>query len=176
MTDSRHVLDRIAAAVDWTGSVSPELDWDTVERDLKTSFPGDYREFMDRFPSGLFRNSLVVWNPVQNTNCLAKFTEDRDRVLMGVRMTWEAYDTFPPFPEPKGVIPFATDATGGALFWLPWSPDPDKWYVVYQSRHDPEDWTRTKRSMTAVMLEFATSRSARNILGWDMSDRSFEPY
>jgi len=40
----------------------------------------------------------------------------------------------------------------------------------------PDDWTTTRRSMTAVLLEFTTSRSTRNILGWDMSgtDRAIE--
>jgi hypothetical protein len=71
----------------------------------------------------------------------------------------------------------AFDAASGALFWIPSTPDPDKWHVVYQSRRSPDDWTKTKRSMTAVMLELATGRSERNILGWDMAseDRVFEP-
>jgi hypothetical protein len=32
--------------------------------------------------------------------------------------------------------------------------------------------------MTAVMLELATSRSERNVLGWDLAakDRGFEPF
>jgi hypothetical protein len=178
MTDSPPVVDQIAAAIGWTGSVSPKLDWEAVEQRLETPLPGDYKQFMSRFPSGMFRDTVKMWNPAKNTEHLTKFQEERDRILIGVGIAWEHYDTFPPFPEPGGVIPFAADAAGGALFWLPWTSDPGKWHVVYQSRHSPDDWTKTKRSMTAVMLELATSRGKRNILGWDMSaaGRLFEPF
>lgn len=61
----------------------------------------------------------------------------------------------------KGVIPFASDSGGGSLLWLPWTGDPDEWHVVCQSRHSPDDWIRTNRSMTEVMLELSISRSER---------------
>ncbi|PNE16959.1 hypothetical protein B1H26_18400 [Amycolatopsis sp. BJA-103] len=179
MVESRPVLDRIASAVDWKGSVLPELAWGAVEGRVGTSFPGDYKEFMSRFPSGAFRDVIRILNPIQNSEHLTLFKEEFDRNLIGVKMAREnGYDSFPPFPEPGGVIPFASDFAGGALFWLPWTSDPDKWHVVYQSRHSPDEWTRTRRPMTAVLLELATSRSTRNILGWDMAakDRSLAPF
>ncbi|WP_414942662.1 SMI1/KNR4 family protein [Amycolatopsis sp. cmx-11-51] len=179
MADSRAVVDSIAAAVGWTDTVSVALDWSVVERTLGFSLPGDYKEFMERFPSAAFRDVVTFWNPIQGVESLARFREEIDRILIGVRIGWEReYHTFPPFPEPKGAIPFASDSGGGSLLWLPWTDDPDEWHVVYQSRHSPDDWTRTKRSMTEVMLELATSRSKRNILGWDMAakERSLEPF
>ncbi|WP_081736319.1 SMI1/KNR4 family protein [Amycolatopsis orientalis] len=179
MADGRPMVDRIASAIGWEGAVSARLSWDEVEARMKTSFPRDYKEFMGKFPSGAFRDVIRILNPIQDGKFLALFEEDFDRSLVGVKMAREyGYDSFPPFPEPGGVIPFASDFAGGTLFWLPWTPDPDKWHVVYQSRHSPDDWTRTKRPMTAVMLELATSRSTRNILGWDMAakDRSLEPF
>lgn len=177
MTGHRAVVDRIADAVGWTGAVAPKCDWDHVERRMKTPFPADYKEFMARFPSCFFRDSLRIWNPIQNTEGLRRFTDDFGRILANVREGRAYYPDIPAaFPEPGGVIPFADDASGGALFWLPGKAGPEEWHVVYQSRHSPDDWTRTRRSMTAVLLEFATSRGTRNILRWDMSrtDRSIE--
>ncbi|SMD25779.1 SMI1/KNR4 family protein [Kibdelosporangium aridum] len=181
MTGPRDLVNRIAAAVGWTGSVSPELDWDVVEGRLGTRLPADYKQFMERFPSGMFRNSIRIFNPSKDAANMARFTAEFERILEWVRIVrneFADFASYPPFPEPKGVIPFAGIAAGGSLFWVPWTADPDKWHVVYQSGHSPDDWTRTRRSMTDVMLEFVTSRSTRNILGWDMSerDRSFEPF
>ncbi|OKA03876.1 SMI1/KNR4 family protein [Amycolatopsis regifaucium] len=176
MIDSGLVVDRIAVALGWDGSISPELEWEVAEEQLGTPFPADYKEFMGRFPSGVVRDVITFWNPVQSAEHLAQCKARFDGILVCARIAWErGYDSFPPFPESNGVIPFASDVEGGALFWLPWTSNPDKWHVVYQSRHSPDDWTRTKRSMASVMLELATSRSERNILGWDLSakDRSF---
>ncbi|MCR6482980.1 SMI1/KNR4 family protein [Amycolatopsis sp. OK19-0408] len=171
------VVDRIAEAVGWTGAVAPKYDWDHVEKRLKTPFPADYQAFMARFPSCFFRDSLRLWNPIQNTAGLRRFTEDFTRHLANVNEGREYYPEIPAaFPQPGGVIPFADDAAGGVLFWSPRTADPDGWHVVYQSSSLPDVWRSTRRSMTAVLLEFATSRSTRNLLRWDMSgkDRSIE--
>lgn len=173
----RAVVERIADAVGWTGAVAPRYGWDHVERRLGLVFPADYKEFMGRFPSCCFRGVLRLWNPVQNTEGLARFTDDFGRLLDGVREGREYYPEIPaPFPAPGGVIPFADDMSGGALFWVPWTADPDGWHVTRQSASLPDDWMRTRRPMTAVLLELATSRSSRNVLRWDLSgaDRSIE--
>ncbi|KOX27536.1 hypothetical protein ADK67_14080 [Saccharothrix sp. NRRL B-16348] len=176
MTDAGNVVGRTAVALDWWDRVPPELDWASVERRVGFRFPADYQEFMARFPSGIFRDVVRIHNPVQDQRSLAGFEEDLDRMLTGVEALQEYDDTYAPFPEPRGVIPFAGDLAGGSLFWLPWTPDPDRWHVVRLNRSS--HWTRTKRSMTAVMLELATSRSERNVLGWDLSakDQVFEPF
>ncbi|WP_152521383.1 SMI1/KNR4 family protein [Amycolatopsis decaplanina] len=179
IADPRLAVAAIAAALDWGGAATPEVDWGVVERRLGTLLPGDYKEFMARFPSGMFRSVIRFINPTQTKMHLRSFQQDFDQALANVRTAWEYdYDTYLPFPEPGGVIPFASDDTGGVFFRLPWTPDPDRWHVVYLSRHSPDDWTRMKRSMTAVMLELAKSQGKRNILGWDMSryERSFQPH
>ncbi|MFC0107606.1 SMI1/KNR4 family protein [Kibdelosporangium aridum] len=175
----REIVDRIAFVVGWTGSVTPQLDWDMVERQLGFRFPGDYKEFMARFPSGNYRNAIQLYNPIQDTESFAQFTDHLEGKLWGIRMARdeEGCDIYPPFPEPGGVIPFARDAEGGTLFWLPRSPNPDEWSVEHQARGNPEEWTRTKRTMTEVMLELVTSRGERNILRWNVADeRGFLPY
>ncbi|MEV1120779.1 SMI1/KNR4 family protein [Actinosynnema sp. NPDC049800] len=176
MTGPDDAVSRTAAALEWWGRVSPELDWAAVESREGFRFPADYKEFMARFPSGLFRDVVRLHNPVQDQRSLAGFEDDLDRMLTVVEELREYDDSYAPFPEPRGVIPFADDVAGGALFWLPWTSDPDHWHVVHLSRGN--HWTRTKRSMTAVMLELATSRSERNVLGWDLAakDPVFEPF
>lgn len=133
---------------------------------------------MERFPTGVFRNTVRFINPIQGGDYLDAFQADFDQDVAKVKTAWEyEYDTYLPFPEPGGVVPFASDGAGGTFFWLPWAPDPGKWHVVYLSRHSPDAWTRTKRSMTTVMLELAKSQGKRNILGWNMAryERSFNP-
>ncbi|TDV35942.1 hypothetical protein [Actinophytocola oryzae] len=178
MSDTRDAVDRAAVAVGWHGSVTPRLAWGTVERRLGTPLPGDYKEFMSRFPSGMFRDVIRLFNPVQGKEFLAEFREDFDRLLIGVEILWEEYGTYPPFPRPGGLIPFASDSSGGSLMWLPWTPDVDRWHVVHLSRNVVRGYNRTRRSMTSVMRELATSRSSRNILEWDLADtgRTFEPF
>ncbi|MFC0107632.1 SMI1/KNR4 family protein [Kibdelosporangium aridum] len=170
------VVDRIATAVGWAGSVPPELDWDTVERRLETVLPSDYKQFMSRFRSGVLCDAVRIYNPVQSDEHLANFVEEFDLKLEVARLSREECDLYEVFPEPGGVIPFASDLAGGSLFWLPRTSDPDEWHVVYQSRDSPEDWTTTELSMTAVMLELVTSQGTDNILGWEITERSFVPF
>lgn len=170
------VIDRIAAAAGWAGSVSPELDWDTVERRLETAFPVDYKQFMSRFPSGLLSDSVAIYNPVQSDDHLSRFVREFNRMLEVVRLSREEFELYEAFPEPGGVIPFASDVAGGSFFWLPRTSDPDEWPVVYQSRDSPDDWTTTDQSMTEVLLELVTSQDESNILRWEITDRSFEPF
>ncbi|TQM84931.1 hypothetical protein FHX81_7397 [Saccharothrix saharensis] len=176
MAGAKDVVDRTAGALGWAGSVSPELDWAAVEGWVGTALPADYKEFMSRFPSGVFRDVVRILNPVQDRRWSAAFRSDADSMLIGVRSLWEEEGGYPPFPEPGGLIPFAGDVAGGSLCWLPWTADPDEWHVVHLSRSSYR--TRTRRSMTAVMRELATSRSERNVLGWDLADteRTFEPF
>ncbi|RSM85779.1 SMI1/KNR4 family protein [Kibdelosporangium aridum] len=171
-----HVVDRIAAAVGWAGSVSPELDWDTVERRLQTVLPSDYKQFMSRFPAGVLSDSVRIHNPVQSDAQLASFVDEFDLKLEVARLSRAEYDLYEVFPAPGGVIPFAADVAGGSFFWLPRTSDPDEWHVVYQSRDSPDDWTTTELSMTAVLLQLVTSQGTDNILGWEMTERSFEPF
>ncbi|RSN60628.1 hypothetical protein DMH01_15140 [Amycolatopsis sp. WAC 04182] len=178
VADPNLAVDAIAAALDWGGAATHKVDWGVVELHLGTSLPGDYKEFMARFPSGMLRGVISFVNPAQSTRHLRSFQRDFDQALANVRSACAYdYDTYLPFPEPGGVIPFASDDTGGVFFWLPWTPDPDRWHVVYLSRHSPDAWTRTRRSMTTVMLELAKSQGRRNILGWNMAryERSFNP-
>jgi hypothetical protein len=178
LTEVRDVVEHTAAALDWAGSVTAELDWETVEGRLETPLPDDFKQFAARFPSGMFRDAVRFFNPVQSDEFLTHFKDASDRILMGAELMWEEFGTYPPFPRPGGVIPFAAESSGGALLWLPWTPDPDEWHVVHLSSNTAKGYTRTKRSMTAVMLELATSRSERNVLGWDLAtvDRSFKPF
>ncbi|MCE7010233.1 SMI1/KNR4 family protein [Kibdelosporangium philippinense] len=179
MADYREIVDRIALVVGWTDSVSPAFDWATVEHDLGFQFPGDYKEFMARFPSGQFRNSIELYNPVQDVGSLAEFKRHFERKLNALRVVREGRedDMHPPFPEPDGVVPFADDAEGGTLFWVPRSPNPDEWSVEHQARGNPAEWTRTKPTMTGVLLELVTSRGERNIMHWDVSRHpGFLPY
>ncbi|KFZ76978.1 hypothetical protein ED92_38300 [Amycolatopsis sp. MJM2582] len=92
-------MDAIASALDWAGSAAPGVDWDVVERHLKTPLPADYKEFMARFPSGIFRNAVRFINPVQGSEYLDAFQADFDQDLANVKTAWEnEYDTYLPFP------------------------------------------------------------------------------
>ncbi|MFE2753599.1 hypothetical protein ACFXGA_16550 [Actinosynnema sp. NPDC059335] len=178
MSAVRDLVDETASALGWSGSVTPRVGWEEVERRLRTPLPADYKRFMARFPSGLLRDVLRIFNLVQSRTSLTRVVQDFEPAREVVGRHRDEFDSYPPFPEPGGVVPFADDTAGGLLGWLPWTPDPDRWHVVRLSGNPVAGWTRTRRSMTAVVRELATSRSDRNVLGWDLAarDRVFEPF
>ncbi|WP_116199898.1 hypothetical protein [Amycolatopsis circi] len=57
-------IEEIVEITGWTGGIQPGRDWSTVEQDLGTVLPDDYKELFSRFPSGAFRDAIVVANPI----------------------------------------------------------------------------------------------------------------
>ncbi|MGW6442937.1 SMI1/KNR4 family protein [Lentzea sp. NPDC055074] len=151
------------------GDFRPELDWKRVEREFGVRFPSDYRALMERFPSGCFRESVEVQNPVENAEELAHYRD---------RNAWqtETYadesngylDEVPyrMFPEPGGLFLWGHNDAAGTFWWITDSDDPDTWRVAHCNR---DDWWEHPGPMSRVLHEILVSTGVDNLVRWDMS-------
>ncbi|QXV57835.1 SMI1/KNR4 family protein [Amycolatopsis sp. TNS106] len=169
----RSYVDEICELVGWRpGDFVPGTDWATVERELGTPLPGDYKELLTRFPSGGFRGVISFSNPAEsveacanvkneNADLLEIFGDEDLEYLRGV--------PYRLFPEPGGIYPWGTNGAGGSFWWVPGSADPDEWAVAYNDR---DRWHEEHSGpMTKVLLELLVSTGEDNILGWDMAGK-----
>lgn len=104
--------------------------WESVEAELRTSLPQDYKDFARLYGSGYFLEFLGISIPrSQNPNvCLVRYVRE-------VCATFSQDEELPYalWPEPGGIIPFGGTDNGDYLFWLP-RDGPAEWGVVVWDR------------------------------------------
>ncbi|ANN18291.1 hypothetical protein SD37_23395 [Amycolatopsis orientalis] len=176
----RSYVDEICELVGWRpGHFRPELDWATVERELGTPLPGDYKELLTRFPSGGFRDVITVSNPCQSAEDCASVKDENAQLLeiFGDEDLGYLRDVpYRLFPEPGGLYPWGDNGAGGTFWWITGPADPDEWQVAYNNR---DAWHGVHPGpMTRVIRDLLVSTGEDNLLGWDMAGKpvSFAGY
>ena len=107
--------------------------WESVEAELGTALPPDYKDFVRLYGNGHFMQFLGVSVP--------RSLNPNTRLELSVPRTCEMFrafddrDEFPyPFwPAPGGLVPFGGTDDGDELFWLSRGA-PSKWVVVVWDR------------------------------------------
>jgi hypothetical protein len=111
-------------------------DWDSVEDQLRTKLPEDYKGFIQSFGTGTINEFLCVLNPFSANQCV--------NLLVQIHIVLDAFQTsktgFPQYyedevyPAPGGLLPFGITDNGEILYWKT-SGIPENWtIVVYESR------------------------------------------
>ncbi|WP_409186006.1 SMI1/KNR4 family protein [Amycolatopsis sp. VS8301801F10] len=172
-TGSSRLLDMIVEAVQWHGRVQPARTWQTVEDDIGTKLPDDYKELFSRFPSGSFRDVITVINPIDSRtnydNFIEKETFEIIKMLDEYRNVYLSDVDYRLFPEKGGLLPWGGDGEGGMFFWLTDSEDPNQWRVARYGQ-SMDEWREHDGPMTQVIWEVLTSADDENIFGWSLED------
>src|SRR5262249_53312238 len=113
-----------------------DRSWQDVQTDLARKLPADYKQFIDLYGSGLINGQIFVFNfrdtklferPLPEELCGEhSFIQgyERDRAMGGHDWPYAMY------PEPGGLLPFATLFEIDTLNWATHGP-PNRWDVVY---------------------------------------------
>jgi hypothetical protein len=136
----------------WNGC--PEL-WLEVEKQLGTSLPSDYKEFIENYGAGGFYNFLGIKSP---------FTPKYDLISRNKKSKeyFHSQDIFPVFPDPGGLLYCGGDENGDYLFWLT-KGIPDEWPVVYAT-DDFLEWQIYKLSITDFLCYWLTGKADPNFI------------
>lgn len=139
-----------AAPVDATG------DWPAV------ALPSDYRDLVTRYGYGEFNDEVVLLVPFGECTLLGYGVDqlDADREL---RADFGDEDyPYPLYPEPGGLMVWATTSNGARLCWLT-AGEPDGWPVVvweprgaYYERHE--------LGAVALLTDWLSGRLASDLL------------
>ena len=112
-----------------------DRSWEQVEKEIGTQLPADYKEFIDRFGSGVLCKFVNVWN-IRDPSI---FIGDLLEVLCGEVGMMQSYQRsrsaaqaeWPPmYPEQGGLLPFATMIDVNNVAWVT-AGSPSKWDVLY---------------------------------------------
>ncbi|WP_406279552.1 SMI1/KNR4 family protein [Embleya sp. NBC_00896] len=132
-------------------------DWPSIERDLGTALPHDYRCLADRYRSTLRldnfigialpragKEDLFVHNVRDQLANLAMFAEDGDA------------GGYSAFPVPDGLLPWGESIEGDTFYWHT-AGNPDEWSVVVNTSYD--GWYPYPESAVGFLVRFFGRRA-----------------
>jgi hypothetical protein len=130
--------------------------WVSVESELGTTLPDDYKAFIESFGTGTIDEFVVVFNPFSRN----KFVNllERGRVeLQAYRQLKGGHYVHEVFPSPGGLLPFASTDNGNVFYWKT-SGSPNWWTVVVYEARGPKYY-----EFKGGMAEFLTAVLTRAV-------------
>lgn len=112
--------------------------WERLFEELGTRLPAAYVALMDRYGAGCWGDWLRFHTPLRTDGGFRRLAEQDAEAYRGAIGGWRAEDPFPVWPEPGGLLAFATSNDADVLGWLTEGPDPDAWPLVVWPRHAPQ--------------------------------------
>lgn len=136
--------------------------WQSVEEELGLVLPDDYKRFIDHYGSGCICAadaefaSIVTYNLRSVSNAVAwvsaagrRYTDDRQA----------GYEhTFPSYPEPGGLLPWATTPEGDFFNWRTVG-EANNWDVVFYQCSCAEMVLLEGHAFSRVLVDLLMQRS-----------------
>ncbi|MEV6052673.1 hypothetical protein [Streptomyces sp. NPDC052107] len=160
MTDDVLRVEELEAALPamtrWRVPGGRNVDWAALEEGLGTALPSDFRALAEAYPVLVIDDFLSVSVPRPGTEELWASEAKEDEVLQDL---YDMGDTegYVPFPQPGGLIGWASSYSGDDFYWKTSPADPDAWPVVV--RTDNAEWFE----FPAGAVEFLTGVYGRTI-------------
>jgi hypothetical protein len=121
-------------------------DFARVEGELGLALPEDYKRLILAYGSGQWQRFWVILNPFAENEYINLLVQCQNRrpkkwsMLDAERVVREAEGgryPHPIYPEPGGILPWASTDNGGRFFWLT-KGGADEWATVYYADRSPE--------------------------------------
>lgn len=110
--------------------------WEWLYERLGTRLPTEYVTLMEAYGGGCWTQWLNFDAPLETGRF--GLVEEATRVCDGYRSLRASHPQFQPlavWPEPGGLLPFASSIDGDQLGWLTEGPTPDDWSLIVYPRH-----------------------------------------
>ena len=130
--------------------------WQGVEARIGTALPDDYKAFIERLGTGRIDDFLWVFNPFSDNTHL-NLVEQIAPQLENLRVLEKEFNERLPyalFPDPGGLLPFASTDNGDVLFWRTVGT-PNHWTVVVNEARAPE-YEEFASNMTDFLFNILT--------------------
>jgi hypothetical protein len=122
--------------------------WEKIDQRLGVTLPQDYKDFVDRYGTGTFNDSITLFNPFAGNESLNLFHtlethhKATQMAQLVVESSWTAIQPFELYPARHGLLPWgATDNYEKNFFWLV-NGSPKNWATVFYNLRngDYEVW------------------------------------
>jgi hypothetical protein len=145
-------LDRIARLIGPPFGFVPPVDWDDVQARLGMPLPTDFRAFAAAYGPIELGEYLSIWSPAGSE------VPYQVRNVGWLRTNRDFNPGTAPYrfwPEPRGLLRWATSRAGDSFFWDPsGSDDPDTWPVIAHFAY--HRWHRFDLTMTDLVAAMVT--------------------
>ncbi|MDX8149819.1 hypothetical protein SK854_47400 [Lentzea sp. BCCO 10_0061] len=129
----------------WEPKREPELSWGDAEEHVGFAFPGDYKELLSAFGSGVFDHVVEVTSPIEDEESLDVFFSD-------------IYES----KEFDGLVQWGK-AGRCTLFWRTGTDDPDRWTITWCDAEFSE-WDSYEGPTTAFLFDLLTGKITSRLL------------
>ncbi|MFI2736868.1 SMI1/KNR4 family protein [Streptomyces sp. NPDC018711] len=121
----------------WRVPGGRSVDWAALEADLGTALPSDFRSLAEAYPALVIDDFLMVSLPAPGAEAPWASASRDDEILQDLHEMGDTED-YVPYPQPGGLISWASSSSGDTFYWRTGPADPDAWPVVV--RTDNADW------------------------------------
>jgi hypothetical protein len=101
-----------------------------VERSLGTVLPDSYKAFIEYFGPGRFSEELQYFTPGIEASAYELIHVVKRNHERWCGMPQRSIDSAPPFPEPSGMLMFASIGDDATAQWRTGPEDPNSWRIV----------------------------------------------
>ncbi|MFF3390115.1 SMI1/KNR4 family protein [Streptomyces sp. NPDC002669] len=121
----------------WRVPGGHSVDWTALEASLGTALPSDFRSLAEAYPVFVIDDFLMVSLPTPGAEAPWASASRDDEILQDLYEMGDTED-YVPYPQPGGLISWASSNSGDTFYWRTSPVDPDAWPVVV--RTDNADW------------------------------------
>lgn len=161
----------VPAMVQHRAAATREVRWEVLREALGVEFPSDFRALAESYPVLVFEDFLRLELPRPGSESTYVAAAQRAAEIVDVWREEDDAAGYVPFPEPGGLLLWASSYSGDYFFWRTWSVSPDDWSVVVMGANG--DWS--EYAMRAVDFLAAIYRRDFTIPGMPRSFPSVDP-
>lgn len=123
-------VEQIADAIGW-GPIGLAYPWRSVESEIGTALPRDYKELCEAFGPGEFSGYLNVFAGLEGATSIAGRSLKLRQMVSGHPIVGEYYSPYKPFDAMRGgLIQWGESQRGETFYWLADSGGPDDWRIL----------------------------------------------
>lgn len=141
------------------GILDLDLLWTSIENNLGTKLPTDYKDFACTYGPGCFNDFFTILHPILNPDGTA--SETFTLYLDSYIKLENNRRIFPIYPEPGGLLPVGVDSGGGVTFWVTKGP-PESWTLI---QYDGDSHQQHNTGIIDFVVSWLTGRSTDAFFG-----------
>ncbi|MFJ8861416.1 hypothetical protein ACIRD8_23660 [Streptomyces sp. NPDC102451] len=148
-----------------------DIHWATVEANLGTPLPQDYKQLADRYGPGVFNDYVHVYHPHGVTEYVDLTGPMPGRIRAQLRKDHKQ-GTHPVPYDPETLFACAGTGNGEYLFWIT-DPagDPDRWRIAVNEARGP-GWFTYDGTLTAFLAAVLGGRIRVPLFAPDLAEAS----
>jgi hypothetical protein len=135
-------------------------DWDTLERELGTPLPADYKQAVAAYGDGCFGDFIHLYQPTAS-NPDHDLLRRRQMDLGALRVLQRDFPEDVPYQltDPAELLPVGLSDNGDVIYWHIHDPkNPDGWTIVVNDSREPE-WSTFPGGITQFLAQVLTGRT-----------------